>query len=135
MTKSLLIVIALMLSAAPAQAWTCLPVKAIRPTILLSVDVNYSPETGWAIISHYPGGQIYKQIYNWHDYAVIENIDGSQWRGVPAGRHPPGYEGWSATGKLYLGEDGVMNYTEQTFEPSSKLYNQVDLKCHKEAIS
>ena len=65
----------------------------------------------------------------------MENIDGSQWRGVLTARYLPQFEGWSAAGKLHLGEDGVMNYTEQTYDPSSKLYDQVDLKCHKELIS
>ena len=116
---------------APAQAWTCLLVKSIRPKAFFSADVDYSPETGWTIIVHVPGGQ----IRDWRDHVVIENIDGSQWRGAPTARHLPKFEGWSAAGKLHLGEDGVMNYTEQTYDPSSKLYDQVDLKCHKELIS
>ena len=129
MIKCLITVALLAGAVTPAQAWTCLPVKPL-PTTILSVSVDYSPETGWTIISHYPRGQ----IKNWHDYAVIENIDGSQWRGVPTGRHPP-KEGWSATGKLYLGEDGVMNYTYQAYEPSGKLRQQFDFKCYKELIS
>ena len=119
--------------AAPAQAWTCLPVKSIGPySSPLSADVDYSPETGWTVVVH---GPYSGQIRDWRDYVVMENIDGSQWRGTPTARHLPKFEHWTAAGKLYLGEDGVMNYTEQTFEPSGKLYNQVDLKCHKEAIS
>ena len=116
---------------APAQAWTCLLVKSTYPHNFSSMDVDHSPETGWTIILHFSGGQ----IRDWRDWVVIENIDGSQWRGTPTARLLPKSEGWSAAGKLHLGEDGVMYYTEQTYDPSSKLYDQVDLKCHKELIS
>ena len=121
----------LTIASQPAQAWTCLPFKSIRPHNFSSMDVDYFSETGWTIILHYSGGQ----IRDWHDWVVIKNIDDSQWRGTPHARLLPRLEGWSAAGKLHLDEDGVMNYTEQTYDPLGKLYDQVDLKCHKELIS
>ncbi len=135
---------------APAQAWTCLPFKYMSkslpesmsnstskpmPKFLLSMDVDYSPETGWTVIKHvlYNNGIV--EVWDYHGSVVMENIDGSQFRGVPTARHLPKLEGWSVAGTQHLGEDGAMNYTEQTYDPSSKLYDQVDLKCHKELIS
>ena len=125
----------LVIASQPARAWTCKQINpSSRTSSLIGMDVDYSPETGWTIIAHVLNNGIVK-VGNWHKSIVIENIDGSQWRGAPTALHLPKFEGWSAAGKLHLGEDGVMNYTQQIYDSSGKLDRQYDLKCHKELIS